>query len=358
MKRVWYQNNNDYYPSEDSSKHDLLPNGIYTVVNSPIKGLYLSRTQDDFKFNYKIYNKDEKFIKTVLKSYDNLNQNLGILLTGLKGTGKSVTSKMICNELNIPVICITQNHEDLNTLLSSIQQPVVIFIDEYEKIYDDGHELLTLMDGLLKNDYKNVFLLTTNELYINNNLLQRPGRIRYVKEYGNLESHQCIEIINDLLQYPEFKDDCIEEISKLPNITIDLVKEIINEVNIHNVSPKEFMNIFNVTDPYSRYTIFNYDLYEVNDNKKTLIKSNIPIYLSIFNNLQINNSITDINDTFYGVIIKEYPEKNRFEIKYYQDQHNEIYRNKIQMEGVTLVEATKIIELQKTKYTNKMFNVL
>ena len=118
------------------------------------------------------------------------------------------------------------------------------------------------------------------------------------------------------------------------------------------------MNIFNVTDPYSRYTIFNYDLYEVNDNKKTLIKSNIPIYLSIFNNLQINNSITDINDTFYGVIIKEYPEKNRFEIKYYQDQHNEIYRNKIQMEGVTLVEATKIIELQKTKYTNKMFNVL
>lgn len=356
MKRVWHQNNNEFYPSDDSTKYNILPVGIYIVSYHPQKGFYLSKTQDNFKFNYKIYNKDEKFIKIVTKSYENLTENLGILLTGLKGTGKSVTSKLICNELNLPVICITTLHDNIDNFLTTIQQPVIIFIDEYEKIYQDGSDLLSLIDGMLKNDHKNVFLLTTNSLYINENLLQRPGRIRYVKEYKDLEIPECYEIIDDLLKYPEFKEDCIDSISKLPNLTIDLVKEIINEINIHNVSPKEFIDIFNVrNNDYDHYNIGLYDVYEINGTNSNLVQQNVLFNTRTFYDFNIGYKIHDKSDNYYGQIIEMYPTINRVKVKYYYDSEND--RNHYYKE-VNTTEVTKILEFKPSININRMFNII
>ena len=356
MKRVWYQNNNEFYPADDSTKHNILPIGVYIVSYNPSKGLYLSKNQDNFKFNYKIYNKDEKFVKTVTKSYESLTENLGILLTGLKGTGKSVTSKLICNELNLPVICITALHDNVDSFLATIQQPVIIFIDEYEKIYEDSSELLSLMDGMLKNDYKNVFLLTTNSLYINENLLQRPGRIRYVKEYKDLEISDCYEIIDDLLKYPEFREDCIDSISKLPNLTIDLIKEIINEINIHNVSPKEFIDIFNVrNDNYDHYKAGLYDVYEINGSNSNLIQQNILFNTRTFYDFKMGYKIYNKYDNYYGEIIEMYPITNRVKVKYYYNSENDY---NVPFKEVNAIEVIKILEFKPSVNINRMFNII
>ena len=249
MQACWQVSGNNYFPDEKSSQMDLLPPGVYNIKHHPIKGLFLAQTDDCFEFNHKIYGVEEKFVNRVITSYNSVTDNLGVLLNGIKGSGKSVTSKLICNRLkdSLPIIIVDAQYDGLPQFIAEIQQEIIVFIDEYEKIYENySSDVLTIMDGVFKTAHKRLFLLTTNNLYINQNMLQRPGRIRYLKTFGDLELSVVNEIIDDMLIYPVFKDDCIEAISTLEIITIDLVKAIINEVNIHNESPKEFMDVFNV----------------------------------------------------------------------------------------------------------------
>ena len=61
--------------------------GIYEVKVS-MTGFYLSKIAEFFTFDYKLYGLNQKFIDYVLKTYENTTGNLGVLLDGIKGTGK------------------------------------------------------------------------------------------------------------------------------------------------------------------------------------------------------------------------------------------------------------------------------
>lgn len=140
--------------------------------------------------------------------------------------------------------------------INSIKQDVIIFIDEYEKIFKERHELLTIMDGVLTTEHRKFFILTTNETYINDNLIQRPGRIRYFQTFGNLKPSVVEEIVDDFLIHTRFKNDIIKFISSLELITIDIIKSIIEEVNIHEESPEDFKDIFNCKKISGRYNVY------------------------------------------------------------------------------------------------------
>lgn len=249
MKTCWIQSGNVFYPGEISSQIPKLPIGLYQLNQNPMTGQFsLSKIGDKFTFSHKIYGLQTDFVTRTRTTYDNTTDNLGILLNGIKGTGKSVTVKMICNEMNLPVILVDQAYKGFDKFIADIQQEIVVFIDEYEKIFKDSSEVLTIMDGIFTTAHRRVFLLTTNNLYINENMLQRPGRLRYVKAFGDLEPEVTEEIIDDLLENKEFRSACIQTISTLEIVTIDLVKAILNEVNIHDESPEKFINYFNVNN--------------------------------------------------------------------------------------------------------------
>jgi SpoVK/Ycf46/Vps4 family AAA+-type ATPase len=180
-----------------------------------------------------------------------------VLLNGLKGTGKTVTAKVICNKLNLPVILINENPEGggIPDFLNEIEQDVIVMMDEYEKVFGEDAELLTVMDGVLTSTSRKLFMLTTNNTYINENLLQRPSRIRYQKTFKDLSPEVIEEIVDDLLKYKKHKGELISAISNLEVITIDVVKSIIEEVNIHNEPPSVFMDVFNVKKITGKYTV-------------------------------------------------------------------------------------------------------
>jgi len=258
---------NSFVLRDPGTNEDLMP-GVYELMKNPQTGeLYLEKTGDKFLFPYKIYGKESSFIDRVKKTYDNTIGNLGCLLNGVKGTGKTVTAKLISNELNLPVIIVQNNFGSaFNSFINSIDYDVVVFIDEYEKIYSNNNsndgsdsdrgDILTLMDGVMTSKYRKIFLLTTNELYVNKNLLQRPGRIRYLKLFDDLSLDVITEVVDDLLKYPEFKEDTIRFISMLETITIDIVKAVVEEVNIHHESPEMFKDVFNTKTLDKRYSIF------------------------------------------------------------------------------------------------------
>lgn len=261
-KRVWSKESDSYYLEDASEKIETLSPGVYRVQNS-LRGLYLQNTSADFSFDYKIYGTEQKFIERVIRTYNGSKGNMGVLLNGIKGTGKSVTAKLICNAMKMPVIVVSEFYESLPRFINDIHEDVIVLIDEYEKLYDGWKtsSILTVMDGVLSGKYRRLFLLTTNDLHINENMLQRPSRIYYLKSFDNISEEVVNEVLEDMLEYPEYEEDVKKFIGEMNIITIDLVKAIIHEVNLHGESPYEFKDIFNVRNHKNEL----YDLYNITD---------------------------------------------------------------------------------------------
>ena len=270
-EQKWIVNGRKFILENVSTEYSKLPVAIYRVELSKF-GFYLNKLEDEFKFEYKLYGLEESLINRITKTYEHTDSNLGVLLNGIKGTGKTVSSKVICNNLKLPVIIVDVPFDGLHAYLNAIPQDIVIFIDEYEKVYEEKSTMLTIMDGALDSEFRRVFLFTTNSLYINENLLQRPGRIRYLKTFKDLSAKIVEEIIDDCLIYKEHKDKTIEFISQLETITIDIVKAICQEINIHNEPPTEFESVFNVKKMSGKY-----DVYQLIDGKEKLFRKNTKV---------------------------------------------------------------------------------
>lgn len=255
-----------------SENVEFLKPSVYRLTQSDDSPtLFLKLVSATFDLPAKIYSMDIDFIERAKKTFERTVGNLGILLTGVKGSGKTVTAKQISNRLNLPVVIVNQIYNRMPAFINDIKQDVIVFIDEYEKIYpDDDSTLLPLMDGAMSSKHRRVFLLTTNSIYVNSNMLQRPGRIRYVREYVDLPLEVIMEVVDDKLIHKHLRAATVDFISKLKTITIDIIQAVIEEVNIHEEDPEEFEDVFNV----KRITkIFNF--FQVVDGKEMLLRKNL-----------------------------------------------------------------------------------
>ena len=265
MERVsWIQNGSNYQRVEGNvSNVDTVPKGIYNVGLS-MTGWYLERTADEFVFNFKVYGLQSKFIQHVLTAFENTKGNFGILLNGTKGTGKSVTAKVLANKFNLPVIVVKsfgENNTGLIEFLASFNFDCVFFFDEFEKNFSDkDSSILQIMDGVYTSEYRRIFLLTTNETNINDNLISRPSRLRYIHEFSNLEPEITREYLNDTLNDKSHIEDIIDFVDTLQISTIDILKSIVEEINIFGfdkfMQDKSFFNIKTAAYTYRTKRIY------------------------------------------------------------------------------------------------------
>lgn len=255
---LWTKMGQRLYLDEPMIQFPKLNNVIYKLFwDEYRKSFYLKKVMEKFTFGYKLYGLETSLIERVAKTYANTeNGNIGILLNGLKGTGKTVSAKIMCNRLAQPVVIVDAHYENCHNFLNSIPENITILIDEYEKVFGEASDMLTIMDGALNSAYRRVFIFTTNNLYVDGNLIQRPGRIRYLKKFRDLAPEVVEEIVDDILQHKQFKDECVRFISSLEVITVDIVKAVILEVNIHEEPPEAFANVFNVVKLKGKYNIF------------------------------------------------------------------------------------------------------
>lgn len=284
-KQIWLQDGNVFSQGSTTtvSHPEGLPKGVYEVKVS-MTGFYLSKIAESFTFGYKLYDLNQKFINHVLKTYKNTTGNLGILLNGIKGTSKTVTAKELCNHLQLPVILVQSMGVDTNSKLikylsTSIDFDCIFFFDEYEKEFKNSSDVLSFMDGTYNSIYRKIFLLTTNELNVDPNLLGRPSRIRYIKSFNNLSEEVTREILNDILEDKTAIEKVIELTHSMNIITIDLIKAIATEINIHGVGAlPDIKETFNIE--FSRFTylyrevqIRHCDLKFTPENIKNILKA-------------------------------------------------------------------------------------
>lgn len=254
--------------SQTPEEYQLKPCHVYSVEYNKFEGPYLTE-QHPFVEPKNFLYKDEKFHTHILKSFRANNFNCGVLLTGQKGQGKSVSAKKLANVANLPILLINKfNGEfDLISFLNAIPCEYVLMIDEFEKIFPTDKSdsdtagaqgiFLSFLDGTNVPKYKKLVVLTSNN-QISEFFMNRPGRIRFKKEYRYIDPDFYHSIIDRFLIYPEHKDDLVRHLSPR-DATVDLVRAIVEEINLLNQPYSSFRDIFNFTPSKFSYTVHFYE---------------------------------------------------------------------------------------------------
>lgn len=306
MKKTWIKIKDSFFYEEHPIQMENLPIGVYELNFDEFKGVfYLKKILEKFEIPNSIYKFNQPFIDRCINTYNKLDKNFGILLKGIKGGGKTIIAKKIANDLNVPIILINNSYSNLSSFIGAIHQDLVLFFDEFEKVYNIhyyesssngiGH-LLTLMDGVFNSKYKRLFIFTSNEKFIPNALESRPSRIRYIKDFTDLDMEAIDEILNETLTDKTLIPKIKQLLTNSDNITVDLVKEIAIECNIYGYVDENLFKEFNI----SRNNRVSYHLFEINNNSLNLISKDFcrieDIYIGkIFNINSERWIVTDIN---------------------------------------------------------------
>ena len=222
--------------------------GVFNVVKhpNPMDGrIGLVKIAEKFDFEFKLYDLGCKSMREKIKAtwnneyFKSKKQNLGIVYNGTKGSGKTIEAKILANEMDMPVLIVSYYEKGILEFIQSLEFECTILIDEAEKTFstdnqDADQTLLKIIDGVY-NSSRKLYILTTNTLKLNENLIGRPGRIRYIKEFKNLPLEFIKEFLDENL-LPEYQDKRCEIITAIESVeisTIDILKSIVDEVNIH-----------------------------------------------------------------------------------------------------------------------------
>lgn len=246
-----------------------LPVGTYEIGFNPMKGFFLTERPPLEIKEDKIYGSHGRKVEKVLNAFGAFNRNLGVILSGQKGIGKSLFARILATqavERGIPLIIVNEYVCGIASFIDSIQQEVIVLFDEFEKTFDkDGdresispqEEMLSLFDGL--GNGKKLFVITCNEIRdLNSYLLNRPGRFHYHFTLSTPNSEEIREYMMDKLK-PEYYAtiDKVVSFAAYTEITYDCLRAIVFELN-NGYSLKETLgdlNILKTNTPYYNVVI-------------------------------------------------------------------------------------------------------
>ena len=223
---------------------DKLPARIYNVQFNPLTGFYLEIVKDQLEVPAKVYGGTIARADKCIATYNTRNGSTGILLTGDKGTGKTLLMAVLANklvsELDMPVLLIKDAYagSQFVSFIETIGECAIVF-DEFGKMYAAGdrhnadHEvpqkaLLSLMDGTDKT--KRMLILTENsEIDINEFMLNRPSRIYYHFKYKKLDEASVLGFCKDNTVSPGITKDIIEVARRSKVFSFDMLQSIVEE---------------------------------------------------------------------------------------------------------------------------------
>lgn len=251
-RQKWINEGGVLFPIPGSATLLSTPgNGVFRIyVDARTGRIGLEKIAESFIVNFKVYGTEGKAINDHIihtwnsDVFQKSGKNLGVIFNGLKGTGKTIAAKQLCNRLGLPTIVVSKPVDGLLEFIQALNFEAAVLIDEAEKTFDEESEILLKMIDGVYNHRRKLYILTTNELSLDDNLIGRPGRIRYVKQFGNLELDVINEVIEDTLEDKSLADGLIKLVNSLEISTIDILKSIIEECNITGWIPDP--NLFNV----------------------------------------------------------------------------------------------------------------
>lgn len=221
--------------------YEKLPLGTYEVNFHKMMGFFLTSHSELVVNEEKIYGSTPSKVEKVLRGFQAVDRNFGVILSGRKGIGKSLFARQLAiraKDYGLPLILVPTYYPGIADFISSIEQEVIVLFDEFEKTFasqensNPQEEMLPLFDGI--DNGKKLFIITCNELHkLNSYLLNRPGRFHYHFVLGNPNPDEIKEYMTDKLK-PEYHHLIKKLIGFSLNVdlTYDVLRAIAFELNM------------------------------------------------------------------------------------------------------------------------------
>ena len=330
--RVIKSGGNFEFYSDYLEVFDKLPAGEYIVRFHEMKGFYLEE-YSHIEIKEKIYGVHLNKVQKVLNSFKKFERNLGVILSGNKGIGKSLFSKLLSVEAiknGYPLIIVDRYIPGIASFIEEIDQEVVVLFDEFDKTYKEEvaqTSMLTLFDGISQG--KKMFVITCNELRnLNEYLTNRPGRFHYHFRFDYPSADQIREYLRDKIDGKFYQE--IEEVVKFANkidLNYDCLRAIAFELNTGETFKEAIqdLNIINVRDERYNIVVYFEEGYILTSKNVCLdlfdaaeVCDGTPLYDQ--KGRQFSYLSFKVNDCFYdvkrgGFVI----EPNKFELTYDTD---------------------------------------
>ena len=252
------------YRKEELTFHERIPSGNYIVCQNEQTGeFYLDKT-DDFKPIKKLYGDYQKTINRIIDTFIARPAQTGVLLQGKKGSGKTLVAREVAirlaNEHGIPTIMVNEHYHStgFKQFIANIDQPCVVLFDEFEKVYKQEYQekVLTLLDGTIQT--KKLFFVTVNDMNkVDNNLVNRPGRMYYSLKYTGLEESFIREYLNDKLSDKEKIENTVIQTLLFTSFSFDMLQALVEEMNRYNEDAAEAIKILNLDPTDGDSAIYN-----------------------------------------------------------------------------------------------------
>jgi len=254
----------------DITEH--LPGGNYTVGFDEMTGQFFLEHIDNFNVPSKIYGDCLRHTNRIVHTFMDRPNATGVMLTGEKGSGKTLLTKNVCMELakqNIPTIVINApwKGDKFNSFIQSIEQPCAVLFDEFEKTYDrdDQEKILTLLDGVFPS--KKLFLLTCNDKWrVDYHMRNRPGRIYYMLDFKGVDGNFIREYCADNLNAKGHIERIVNVSTMFKEFNFDMLKALCEEMNRFNETPQQALAMLNAKPEFDGDT--KYEVKIIHDGKE------------------------------------------------------------------------------------------
>lgn len=224
--------------------YNELPARSYLVRFAKMTGFYLEEYADIQIKEDKIYGDHMKKVQKVLRTYDKFDRNLGVILSGCKGIGKSMFARLLAVEAvrdGIPILVVDQYIPGIASYIETIDQRVLVLFDEFDKTFGDvtapdgevepQAALLGLFDGISQG--KKLFVITCNDIRkLNEFIVNRPGRFHYHFRFDYPSADEIRTYLYDKLAKAHHHEiEAIVAFSRKVDLNYDCLRAIAFEVN-------------------------------------------------------------------------------------------------------------------------------
>ena len=186
-------------PKPNGLDYDLVPKKVYNLMFNEWGGISYFEEDGSLNLPSRVYSTkdDDLFVKRVINYYNNTDKlSTGVMLSGIKGTGKTVLAKVIARESGLPVIVVNESYPTrrINDFFKKFTTPVCVIFDEVDKNWNT-EALLGWLDGVQTNAKKLVLFTCNDDQVVSTYLKDRCSRVRYLRNFAADENTKFLKSI-------------------------------------------------------------------------------------------------------------------------------------------------------------------